>query len=408
MLYLLCSLVAAGLAAGVVATPQPIQLTARKMPRGHIAALRKRALEPVNVPLADFFINIDLQWFGNISVGTPPQTISVVFDTGSFTLEFVSTECGAPCAGQVVFDPSKSSTFIQGNEIGELDFATGVGVDPVINNDYVLTERNGFDTVSVGGLTVKNQSLFTIINQTAPFDIDPFSGILGMGCTSSALAERLIKEGLPALFGILLTPKAVGHAELTLGGFDESKFIGPLTFAPLSAEADDQWALDSPSITVNGRTTPLLASNRSIIFDSGTSNIVFDQNTTEAMNALISPDIKPFAAEPGAYGIACDKIPELKAEIDFAFIGEGGKVFHLKIPTSELNVGPFKSDPTICQTLINTFPDLELVGGSLLKHYYSVWDIGGQRMGFAPNGKHHSLSHYTSQIVNGVRWRVGH
>jgi len=350
--------------------------------------MRKRGLHPTNVPLADFFINIDLQWFGNISVGTPPQTISVVFDTGSFTLEFVSTECGAPCAGQIAFDPSKSSTFIQGNEISELDFGTGVGVDPVIDNDYVLTTRNGFDTVSVGGLTVKNQSLFTIINQTAPFDIDPFSGILGLSSITDPefFFGALIKEGLPALFGMLLTPQAVGHAELTLGGIDESKFIGPLTFAPLSAEADDQWALDSPSITVNGRTTPLLASNRSIIFDSGTSNIVFDQNTTEAMNALISPDIKPFAAEPGAYGIACDKIGSLKAEIDFAFIGEEGKVFHLNIPTRELNVGPFKSDPSICQTLINTFPDLELVGGSLLKHYYSVWDVGGQRMGFAPNG----------------------
>lgn len=35
------------------------------------------------------------------------------------------------------------------------------------------------------------------------------------------------------------------------------------------------------------------------------------------------------------------------------------------------------------------FDGLELVGGSLLKHYYSVWDISGQRMGFAPNGTHY-------------------
>lgn len=104
------------------------------------------------------------------------------------------------------------------------------------------------------------------------------------------------------------------------------------------------------------------------------------------MYALISPDIKPFPAEPGAYGIACDKIDSLSAEIAVTFKDQDGKPFNLTIPSSELNVGPFQSDPSTCQTLINAFDGLELLGGSLLKHWYSVWDIENQRMGFAPNG----------------------
>ena len=40
------------------------------------------------------------------------QTVSVVFDTGSSTLEFASTLCGTACANQVQFDSSKSSTFV--------------------------------------------------------------------------------------------------------------------------------------------------------------------------------------------------------------------------------------------------------------------------------------------------------
>jgi len=51
---------------------------------------------------------------------------------------------------------------------------------------------------------------------------------------------------------------------------------------------------------------------------------------------------------------------------------------------SELSVGPFANNKTLCQTLINAFDGLDLVGGSLLKHWYSVWDIGNQKMGFAP------------------------
>ncbi|OBZ68172.1 putative vacuolar protease A [Grifola frondosa] len=378
---------AACMAAEVATSPHKVVLTSRAVRKGHIPALRRRALSSANVPLDDFFLGTDLQWFGNISVGTPPQTVSVVFDTGSQSLEFVSTQCGAPCAKQVAFNISKSSTFVDGGEETTLAFATGVGVDPVINNDYVLTVRSAQDVVSVGGLSAGLMDLFTIVNQTSAFDIDPFSGIQGMSSMAQGFFASLIEKGLPSLFGMFLTPKAVGHAELTIGGIDHRKFHSDLVYSSLPEGSDGFWQLESPSITVNGKTTTLLNSRRTIIFDSGTSNILFSTNTTEAMYAIISPDIKPFAAEPGAYGIPCSKISGLPATIDITFTSQQpGHPFVLTIPSSELNVGPFKSDPSICQTLINAFDGLELLGASLLKHYYSVWDIGKQRMGFAPNG----------------------
>lgn len=59
------------------------------------------------------------------------------------------------------------------------------------------------------------------------------------------------------------------------------------------------------------------------------------------------------------------------------------------IPSSELNVGPFASDPSTCQTFINMLErtPVAVVGGSLLKHYYSMWDVGNQQGGFAPLGQ---------------------
>jgi hypothetical protein len=74
----------------------------------------------------------------------------------------------------------------------------------------------------------------------------------------------------------------------------------------------------------------------------------------------------------------------LPAVIDIAFISQDGKPFNLTIPSSELSVGAFANDPSTCQTLINAFDGLDLIGGSVLKHYYSVWDIGQKRLGFAP------------------------
>ncbi|KAJ6500082.1 aspartic peptidase domain-containing protein [Mycena vitilis] len=258
-----------------------------------------------------------------------------------------------------------------------------VVVDPVINNDYRLTLRSGTDTVSVGGLSAPGTKLFLITNQTAKFGIDAFDGIQGMSARAQGFFASLVSQGLPSLFSLFLTPQAVGNAEMTIGGIDTTKFTGNLTFASLPAGSGATWTLKSPQLSVNGETTSLLKATRNIIFDSGTSNILFPTATANAVYALISSDIVPHAAEPGTYGIACDKIDTLPAVIDIGFTDEYGQPFNLTIPSSELSVGPFADNSTICQTLINAFDGLSLVGGSVLEHYYSVWDVENQRLGFA-------------------------
>ena len=102
---------------------------------------------------------------------------------------------------------------------------------------------------------------------------------------------------------------------------------------------------------------------------------------------MISPYILPNDAVPGTFGIACALIPTLPAVITITFAGiPGQEAFNLTIPSSELSSGPFRSDPELCQTLINVSDGFNIVGLSLLKHYYSVWDVDGLKMGFAPNG----------------------
>jgi hypothetical protein len=263
-------------------------------------------------------------------------------------------------------------------------FATGGGVDPVVGDNYKLTLRSARDTITVGGLSAPNVDMFLVTNQTRPFDRNPYSGILGLDSRGDGFFGSFVKQGLSPLFSLYFTPKSVGNAELTLGGVDKTKFTGQPIFASLPREAGSDWVLRSPGLSVNGKTTSLLNQTRTIIFDSGTSNVLFSTDTAEAIYALISPDIKPNPNEPGTYGIACDRISSLPAVIDITFTSQDGKPFNLTIPSSELSVGPFTNDRTLCQTLINAFDGLELVGGSLLKHWYSIWDIGNRRIGFAP------------------------
>ncbi|KAF8986341.1 acid protease [Cyathus striatus] len=371
---------------GVVgeAAPQTITLSSRARPSGSL--LKRRTLSPINVPLKDYYLGTDLQWFGNISVGTPPQVLPVVFDTGSSTLEFTSTACGLECSNQVLFDPSKSKTFLDGGQSINVSFVTGGGVEPMVNHNLNMTLTNGRDTVSIGGLSAPETDVLLITHQSPKLNLDPYSGIQGLGANPQGFFGSLIKQGFPVIFSFYMSPKLVGNAELTIGGINKRKYTGTPVYAPIHpgvGDLIDIWQLDSPGIFVNGNTTSLLNSNRTIIFDSGTSNVYFSTNITEAIYALISPDIKPNAAVPGTYGIACDRIPSLPAKIDLTFTSEKGVPFNLTIPSNELSVGPFANNPTKCQTLINALDGLELVGGSLFKYYYSIFDVEKQRIGFA-------------------------
>ncbi|KAI0922195.1 hypothetical protein AcW2_006955 [Taiwanofungus camphoratus] len=146
------------------------------------------------------------------------------------------------------------------------------------------------------------------------------------------------------------------------------------------------WELNSPIVFVNEKTPTIQDGTRPLLFDSGTSNVYFDARTTEAIYALISPDIKPYAAEFGAHGVACNAIDSLTAVMNFTFTSIEGERFNLTVPSSELNTGPFEDDTSMCQTLVNAYSGSDFVSGeNLLKYYYSMWDVDNQKLGFSPS-----------------------
>ncbi|CEL61602.1 Pepsin II-1 OS=Oryctolagus cuniculus PE=2 SV=1 [Rhizoctonia solani AG-1 IB] len=369
------------------AAPSPLTSSVKINLSRHVLAggtaprnVARLALSPSSEPLQDYYKGTDLQWYGAIQAGTPPQNFTVVFDTGSFSGEIPSTSCST-CVSQRKFNSATSSTFYDYHRSSTENFGTGVGVDP---SDYEsLTLSAVRDTVAIAGLSATKTDFYLITQQSSGFNADPFDGIFGMGYSADGTVfQNLVNQGLPAVFGMWLTPKSVGGAELTLGGIDNSKFSGPITYIPVDPATQGFWQLVSSQYAVNGKTSTALKKTTHVIFDSGTSNIVFPKAVTEALYALISPDIKPVGTK-GAYGIACSKIPSLTAKLDFTFTTTAGKAFNLTIPPQELNVGPFASDPSTCQTLINAQSGYYILGGSVLKHYYSVWDQANSRMGFA-------------------------
>ncbi|NXS24513.1 CATE protein, partial [Mystacornis crossleyi] len=119
-----------------------------------------------------------LEYFGQISIGTPPQNFTVVFDTGSSNLWVPSVYCvSKACAKHTRFRPTQSSTYQVIGTPFSIQYGTGS-----------LTGIIGSDQVAVEGLSVSNQQFAESISEPGKAFLDAaFDGILGLAYPSLAV-----------------------------------------------------------------------------------------------------------------------------------------------------------------------------------------------------------------------------
>ncbi|NXJ84152.1 PEPC protein, partial [Trogon melanurus] len=110
-------------------------------------------------------------YFGEISIGTPPQNFLVLFDTGSANLWVPSTYCQtAACGNHATFNYNLSSTFSGTDVTYTLTYGFGD-----------VSVELGYDTVTIQNIVVRNQEFGLSLNEpSSPFYYLYFDGILGM------------------------------------------------------------------------------------------------------------------------------------------------------------------------------------------------------------------------------------
>ncbi|XP_030826285.1 pepsin A-like [Camarhynchus parvulus] len=210
---------------------------------------------------------MDDEYFGTISIGTPPQEFTVVFDTGSSNLWVPSVFCSSPaCRNHNRFNPAESSTFLSTNDTLFIAYGTGS-----------MTGVLGYDTVDVAGINVRNQ-IFGLA-ETEPGDFfyyTPFDGILGLAFPSIAssgatpvfdnmMVENLVDKNL---FSVYLSRDDEGGSFVLFGAIDPYYTTRGISWIPLSAET--YWQISMESVSVSG--TPVACSSGcQAIVDTGTT-----------------------------------------------------------------------------------------------------------------------------------------
>lgn len=304
----------------------------------------------------------NMYYYGQITIGTPGVTFNVMFDTGSANLWVPSYNCTSyACLTHNQYNPSASTTFVPNGSNITLKYGTGG-----------MTGYLAMDSVTVNNLVILNQTFGVAVSELDDhFDDVAFDGILGMGFANLATDNvnppfyNMYAEGLISqpVFSFYLTIDGTSNVggELILGGSDSSFYVGNMTYVSISV--DDYWQFDMAEATLNGVT---LCRNCKAIADTGTSLIMAPIDAYTKLFGILG--INPDAT------VDCSTVqfmPVLKFVI-------GGTVFG--IPPS--NYVLFLDDG--CQVGIQTMgTDFWILGDIFLGQYYTEFDLGNNRIGFA-------------------------
>ncbi|KAL6458911.1 hypothetical protein MHYP_G00323830 [Metynnis hypsauchen] len=307
----------------------------------------------------------DLSYYGEISIGTPAQTFTVIFDSGSSNLWVPSVSCtDEACQSHSTFDPADSSTFQNASEALSIEYGTGS-----------MTGYLAYDTVTVGGLTITNQ-IFGLSESEASFMASMTAdGILGLAYESissdsaTPVFNNMMSQGLVSedVFSVYLSSDEEEGSVVIFGEIDTSYYTGDIYWIPLSSETYYEITMDS--VTINGETVACSGGCQAII-DTGTSLIVGPTSDISNINSAVG-------ATTDEYGdaiVSCSSIQSM-ASVTFTLNG-----YTFTIPASS-----YVSDTSgTCTTGFSGSSDsLWILGDVFIRNYYTIFNRANNSVGLA-------------------------
>lgn len=346
--------------------------------RSHAAVIRKYGGENMPSPYLDLDNFQDAQYYGPIYMGTPGQFFKIIFDTGSSNLWVPSEQCkiiNLACRTHNRYDSTLSTTYVADGSDFSIQYGSGA--------------MEGFvsvDSCTVGDVTVAGQEFAEAMKEPGlAFVAGMFDGILGMGFGDISVNglttpfDNMIAQGLvdAPVFSFYLNHDMEGAlgGELVLGGSDPNHYEGDMHYIPVSRRG--YWQITADGIKVGDDMTTFCAPCEAIV-DTGTSLIA---GPTEEVKEVMHM-MGAFLHLGPEWFIGCDKVPDMPA---FTFILNGEEY---SVQGADLVIESTDDTGTsLCIVGILGLPlgtiEAWILGDPFIARFYSEFDVGNERMGFA-------------------------
>ncbi|KAG1696630.1 Cathepsin D [Nymphon striatum] len=314
-----------------------------------------------------------MAYSGVISIGTPPQQFTVMFDTGSSNMWVPSASCQS-CDYNCHTYASSQSTSYQAN--GE-QFQVTYGKGQVFG--FISS-----DVVDIAGLQIQNQ-VFGEVTTEEQQGCQQFDGLIGMAFQSIASDgivppfKNIIQQNLVSqpVFSFYLSSSENSNnngGELLIGGIDHALYEGDITYVNLDAETYWRFTFDS----LKGMS--ICDSGCGAVADTGTSLIGVPEGLFSAVNQYIGAQ-----QTQSGYVVSCEQIDSLP---DFTFIIQN--VEFTLTPHDYIVVQQSYFQKVCMSGFMPTKARgrsegeaLWILGDVFLRKYYTIFDYGTNRLGFA-------------------------
>lgn len=327
-------------------------------------------------------------YFGQLAIGSPTQTFSVVFDTGSGNLMVPGSTCQSEaCLLHQRFDFEGSST---AKEV-RCD-----GYDGEAQDEVTITFGTGEiwgrcinDQICVGQVCERGSFIAATYESRNPFKMFAFDGVLGLALPSMSqgsrfnMMERLKGVGVlkQPLFSVYLSDKDIEDSEVTFGEIRGDRMASELFWVNVARDSG-YWEVQIDDITVND-VPQEICSSCYVAVDTGTSELAGPSEVMDriAQTLAVRRDCSNYDELPRLGFMIGSHILNLDAA---DYVDRQGDL--CSITLMPLDVPPPKGP-------------LFVFGIPFLQRFYTVYDVANARVGFAA-AKHDSVAPANSNSLH--------
>jgi len=338
-----------------------------------------------------------LQYYGKVMVGTPPQTFTVIFDTGSGHLMVPSVRCdSAACEKHKRFHANESSTAVP---IGWADDPLTPAKDDTDRDTMVVNFAMGDaigqyvrDRVCLGGeksFCATADFVEMTEESNNPFKDAEWDGIVGLGQSVSDAPEFNIFGVLAAnstpsmkmpVFAVYLGQDIQDEAEITFGGVRQERMAGPMTWVPVYTEG--YWQFQFTDFLIDGKPMNMCKKygdrQCQAVLDTGSSLMMGPQDDLGVILKALG-----FARDTQMNCTAGQKFPKLGFMI-------ANKTFEMEPDEyMDRSADGHKAGTETCWAHMMPVGDtgrgpIVVLGMPFMRAFYTAYDVKQKRIGIAP------------------------
>eukprot|EP01060_Flectonema_neradi_P030572 TRINITY_DN4479_c0_g1_i1.p1 TRINITY_DN4479_c0_g1~~TRINITY_DN4479_c0_g1_i1.p1 ORF type:complete len:413 (+),score=110.24 TRINITY_DN4479_c0_g1_i1:48-1241(+) len=351
-----------------------------------------------SIPISNFE---NAQYYGPITIGTPPQSFNVVFDTGSSNLWVPGPK--PSIVGHNRYHSDQSSTYQKNGTTFAIQYGSGK-LEGIIDKDVVsiagldvtinfgeATKMPGLtwdvgklegiidkDVVSIAGLDVTINFGEATKMPGLTWDVAKFDGICGMGWPQiavdgvvppffSLLAQQKIST---PTFAFYLTSDG-SNGELTIGGSNPAHHDGDFNYVPVAKEG--YWQLVGDDVSFDKAS---VGTKVNAVMDSGTSLLAFPKSVATSINSKLGCTEGPTGECQFKTCPPAGSLPDLVLTMNGATYTLEQDDYIMKVQTSCIS-GFMGIDVPPPMGPVWIFGDV------FMRKYYLEFDVAQKRVGFA-------------------------